>query len=82
MTKHCRVYMKYFGYGIDDVIPCEVCGRPGNDIHHIHGRGKDKDVIENLICLCRDHHNSAHGLNHTYLHPDVVQAIHNQNLKK
>ena len=78
---HTKVYMKHFGYGIDDVVLCEVCGVKAVDIHHINGRGKGMDVISNLMALCRDHHNSAHGINHTYLHPDVVQAIHNEYLK-
>ena len=64
MMRHTKVYFKYFGIGFDpvsgwhDPIPCEVvgCGRKSVDIHHIHGRGKGKDVIENLMALCRTHH--------------------------
>ena len=82
MTKHCAIYFKYFGYGIDSFIPCEVCGKKAVDIHHIHGRGKGKDVIENLMAVCRKCHNAAHGIGKTYLHPDVMQAIHNKFLKK
>jgi len=52
--------MDYFGYCIDDFIPCEVCGRRANDIHHIHARGmggsKSKDFIENLMAVCRECH--------------------------
>ena len=80
MTKHCKIYFAYFGYGIDSFIPCEVCGKKAVDIHHIHGRGKGKDVIENIMALCRNHHNAAHGIGKTYLHPDVMQAIHNNYL--
>lgn len=32
----------------------------GFDIHHIEGRGKDKDVIENLMLLCRECHDKVH----------------------
>jgi len=81
MTAHCRIYFDYFGYGEQDFVPCEVCGKRGVDIHHINGRGKGKDVISNLMCLCRDHHLAAHGQAKTYLHKDVLQAIHNDYLK-
>jgi len=76
MTRHVRIYMDYFGYGEQDIILCEVCGQRAVDIHHIEGRGKGKDVISNLIALCRKCHNSAHGLEKTYLHKDVIHKIH------
>lgn len=76
MTRHVRIYMDYFGYGEQDVILCEVCGQRAVDIHHIDGRGKGKDVISNLIALCRKCHNAAHGLEKTYLHKDVIHKIH------
>lgn len=60
MQKHTKVYMKHFGYDISDFIPCEICGQKAVDVHHIEGRGKDKDVIENLMALCRKHHKYAH----------------------
>lgn len=80
MTRHCKVYFDYFGYGEQDTILCEVCGQRAVDIHHISGRGKGKDVIDNLMALCRKCHNAAHGLEKTYLHNDVLQHIHNKNL--
>jgi len=52
--------MDYFGYGEQDFIPCELCGGKAVDIHHIYGRGKGKDRIENLMALCRYHHTMAH----------------------
>ena len=36
MQKHTKVYMKYFDYREQDVIPCEACGRQAVDIHHIN----------------------------------------------
>ena len=75
MTRHVWIYMDYFGYGEQDVILCEVCGQRAVDIHHIDGRGKGKDVISNLIALCRKCHNAAHGLEKTYLHKDVIHKI-------
>ena len=78
MQNHTKVYFKYFDYGIDDVVPCEVCGKRAADVHHINGRGKGKDVIDNLMGLCREHHNAAHGIGKTYLHKDVLTEIHRQ----
>ena len=49
MTKHYKVYAKHFDYGETDIILCEVCGRQAVDIHHIHGRGNGKDIIENIM---------------------------------
>jgi len=74
MTKHCRIYMKYFDYGEQDVILCEVCGRKAVDVHHVNGRGKDKDVINNLMALCRDCHTKAHE---GKLSKGELQYIHN-----
>jgi hypothetical protein len=74
MTRHCKVYMKYFDYKMDEFIPCECCGRKANDIHHISGRGKNKDVIENLMALCRKCHERIHQSEMTR---SSVQYIHN-----
>ena len=59
MQRHVKIYMQSFDYGIDDFIPCEYCGGRCVDVHHINGRGKGKDVIENLMGLCRLHHTDA-----------------------
>lgn len=53
--------MDYFGYGIEDFIPCEVCERKrAVDINHIQATGmggsKTKDYIENLMAVCRECH--------------------------
>ena len=61
MQHHTKVYYNHFSYGIEDFIPCEACGKQAVDIHHIFGRGKDKDEITNLMALCRKHHTMAHG---------------------
>lgn len=63
MKKHVKVYLKAHGYTEDDIILCERCGFVAVDIHHIDPRGmggsKTKDVIENLIALCRSCHEMA-----------------------
>jgi predicted restriction endonuclease len=76
MTKHYKVYSEYFDYGTPEEIMCEACGRPAVDIHHIHGRGKGKDVIENLMALCRKYHDRA-TTSKNYVKPDEMQLIHN-----
>jgi predicted restriction endonuclease len=76
IPKHIKVYMDYFDYKIQSEIMCEACGSPANDIHHIHGRGEGKDVIENLMALCRKHHDMAHS-SKDYVSPDEFQYIHN-----
>ena len=73
MQVHTRIYMKHFGYGEGDYVPCEACGSPSVDVHHIYGRGKGKDVITNLMALCRKHHNDAHSIHNK----ETMQTIHN-----
>jgi len=56
--------MNHFGYTLADFIPCEICGGQAVDIHHLifkkMGGSKTKDYIENLIAVCRKHHNRCH----------------------
>lgn len=82
MMPHTKIYLQHFGFGIDDFIPCEVCGAKSVDIHHIQGRGKNKNVIINLVAVCRKCHRAAHGLEKTYLHKDIIQQIHNEYLQR
>jgi len=60
MKKHTKLYLDYFGYGIDSVILCEVCGAVATDLHHIFRRGmggsKTADTIENIMALDRECH--------------------------
>lgn len=64
MLKHTKIYMLHFGYKIPEDVFCEIpgCGRMAKDVNHIQCRGMggnpkgDKDAIENLIALCREHH--------------------------
>jgi ribosome-binding protein aMBF1 (putative translation factor) len=60
MRKHTQIYLQGMGLKKCDFIPCEVCGRQAVDIHHIKARGMggsdDKDVIENLMAVCRSCH--------------------------
>lgn len=63
MQSHTKIYINYFGFTIADFIGCEVCGNKATEIHHIDCRGMGgdpqlkKDVIENLMAMCRECHN-------------------------
>lgn len=80
MQKHVKTYLDYFKIGEQENVCCEACLKEGRaeeggfDIHHIDGRGKDKDIIENLMCLCRRCHNKAHNGD---LNKSDCQLIHN-----
>lgn len=63
MQKHTKIYYQKMGFDLCDSIPCERCEAVAVDIHHILGRGKDMDIIENLMALCRDCHTYAHSGN-------------------
>ena len=60
MKIHTKIYMNHFGYDTSDFIPCEVCGKIAQDLHHIKARGmggsKLRDNIENIMALCRTCH--------------------------
>lgn len=64
---------------MSDFIPCEICGKRAVDIHHIDARGmggsKNKDVIENLMALCRRHHD-MYGDKRQY--KQYLKDIHNE----
>ena len=82
MTRHCKIYMRHFDIGETDTWQCEACMREfhinnGLEIHHINGRGEGKDVIENLMCLCRKCHDKAHSS----VNKSEMQFIHNYFLR-
>ena len=77
MKKHTKIYMSFFGYDVSDFIPCEVCGREAQDIHHIECRGmggtKQADTIQNLMAVCRDCHI---GYGDKKYYKEYLQNIH------
>lgn len=83
MKNHTKVYLNHFGYGIEDFIPCELCGNRAVDIHHINARGmgssKDKDTIDNLMALCRPCH-IEYGDKKHYI--EYLIERHNGKIKK
>lgn len=84
MKRHTFIYLTYFGYDISSLILCEVCGARSVDLHHIipKGMGGDptgkRDVIENLIALCRECHNKAHNKEYS---KEYLTELHKINLK-
>lgn len=67
--------MNYFDFKTENEVVCEACGNMAVEVHHIHGRGKDKDVISNLMALCRKCHERAHG-SKNYVPKEEFQLIH------
>ena len=79
MVAYKKKYLKHFGYGIDDYVPCEICHSPGVDIHHINYKSRGGvDEIKNLMALCRYHHDLAHE---EVLSQEHLQEIHDNFLK-
>ena len=68
MKKHTKIYLDYHGYSVADIIICEMpdCLNVAVDIHHKSPKGMggnpDKDVIENLMAVCRTCHSRLHGI--------------------
>jgi len=60
MKNHTKIYLKAFGYDLNDqtlFVPSEISKYKAVDIHHIIGRGKGgQDRIENLMALTRQEH--------------------------
>ena len=83
LQKHTKIYFQHFGYSPGDFIPCEVCGAVANDIHHIQARGmggsKNADRIENLMALCRKHH-EMYGDRKQW--KDWLQKLHDLKIKR
>jgi thymidine kinase len=73
MQKYIKIYLDYFDYKTESEVTCEACGSQAVDVHHIQGRGKAKDVIGNLMALCRKHHQQAHSI----IPKSEMQTIHN-----
>lgn len=45
-------------------LPCAICGEEGgNEAHHLQTRGSGGgDTIDNLVSLCRRHHQRIHAM--------------------
>jgi len=78
MQKYVKVYLDYYKYGEQDYIPSELSGSPSVDVHHLNGRGKGMDVIENLIALTREEHTRAHA---DPAYNEMLKEVHKNKLK-
>lgn len=82
MVKYKKIYLKYFNYGEQDIILCEVCFQLASEVHHITYKSQcGKDEIKNLIGLCRSCHSMAHylgGLKSLSLSKKELIKKHNQ----
>jgi 5-methylcytosine-specific restriction endonuclease McrA len=74
MKNHIKVYFKHFDYAVPSEVMCERCGSLAVDIHHIQGRGNDKDIIDNLMALCR----KCHTLAHESISKKDMQIVHDK----
>ena len=62
MVNHKREYLQHFGHGQQDFVGCEECGGEATDIHHLTPRSLGgENTVDNLIALCRTHHETAHA---------------------
>ena len=65
MKRNPRTWIKVkkAAYARDNGL-CVVCGKVATDCHHIVFRSQcGKDEVTNVVCLCRKHHEAAHGEN-------------------
>ena len=67
MKPHTKIYLNHFGHDESNFICCEICGATAVDVHHLDFKGMGggpqgkKDVIENLMGLCRSDHDKCHA---------------------
>jgi hypothetical protein len=82
--RHKKIYKDFFHLSEQDFVACEICGDTAVDIHHIKARGMGgtsspiSDNIENLMALCRKHHNMC-GASIEY--NQLAKTIHLEFLK-
>lgn len=71
--------------GIDG-LQCELCTHNRHntifDCHHIRFRSDyGSDTLENLIFLCRDCHNEAHGVNEKQVKRELMKKMNEGYIK-
>ena len=80
MKPYVKLYLDYHKLH-GEFIPCMVCQSTSNEIHHVEPKGMGgtagKDVIENLIALCRNCHEKAHK---SIISKDYLKNIINRHL--
>ena len=80
MKKHIKNFMKFYGYGEQDMIFCFVCGKQSVDVHHVQKRSQmGSDEVTNLCGLCRECHDKAHK---SEIPQDFLQKKVNREIEK
>jgi predicted CXXCH cytochrome family protein len=42
---------------------CEFCGEKAIEVHHVqYPKNGDKDSLDNLVAVCKKHHDLCHGI--------------------
>lgn len=55
---------------------CVLCGAMATDTHHIIFRSHGgPDTLENLVCLCRECHNLAHGVQAKEVRKVLIEKV-------
>lgn len=76
LPEHIKNYLNARGMTIMDVILCEFCGKVAQDIHHIKLRSQGGGhEYENLIALCGNCHDKAHGKRYPVITRDQLQEL-------
>lgn len=60
-----------------DNYTCVLCGRyPAADAHHVIFRSKQgEDCKENIVCLCRNCHDKAHGIHAKVIQTELISYL-------
>jgi len=58
MVKHKEIYLKFWGYGEQDLVPSEYSGLRAEHIHHLKGRISDE--VWNTMALTGKEHDRVH----------------------
>ena len=80
MQPYVKTYLKYFGLDVSDFIACEYCEAKAAEIHHLTPRSLNRSLfnkIENLMALCRNHHDQA-GASKRF--NDELRIVHRKKL--
>lgn len=65
MAKHKKVYLEYFSYGDQDMVPSEYSGLRAEHIHHLIFKSQGgPDEIWNLMALTGEEHDRIHKPEH------------------
>jgi predicted restriction endonuclease len=83
MKKHTKLVCDFYGYGEQDFIQCFKCGNEATGgTHHIKYKSAGgKDELENLIPLCKKHHDHAHRIG-GWIDPEELYEIVRFNMKQ